>query len=467
MIYEDRIKSSSSIEALDACASAPDASKTAADEAKSTADAANADVLALAGETGEVIKQESAPTGSYKGITPADVTGFANHKYYASAKMSAHPPSGQYVIRIYNRPDTWDSVIAASSSSAGERFSNVINVPWNFSGPTAVRIEAAVESDKTAFVTIYDKSLTLIDLTAAFGAGNEPTAAEMDAMLSAFPNGWFDGTVQAVRRGSLVAGTNVTLTGNTANRLLGAGDVTINATGLSLDRPDSLSGHTSLSAIMTQMSALGACEKYISGVVSTALTDRSTMPSDIDGPFIIRNKIPNSNQTWEIQAVQSGRLWRYMPNASPVPSPLKRKSWILADYPKLLWTSGIPGLTGNDAQLSMVGPLFGDLSSLDELDRIPLDIQVDVVGGTEMTTATSVHCANSASDGSPKFTCYAYYLLNDSSGRSIQQISSNFKLETGMIYRCCFLSSTNPINSTGSAILAILENGVNSSRPIP
>lgn len=33
-----------------------------------------------------------------------------------------------------------------------------------------------------------------IDLTTTFGAGNEPTAAEMDALLSAYPNSWFDGT---------------------------------------------------------------------------------------------------------------------------------------------------------------------------------------------------------------------------------------------------------------------------------
>jgi hypothetical protein len=34
----------------------------------------------------------------------------------------------------------------------------------------------------------------VINLTATFGAGNEPTAAGMDALLSAFPNSWFDGT---------------------------------------------------------------------------------------------------------------------------------------------------------------------------------------------------------------------------------------------------------------------------------
>jgi prepilin-type N-terminal cleavage/methylation domain-containing protein len=35
-----------------------------------------------------------------------------------------------------------------------------------------------------------------INLTRAFGAGNEPTAAQMDSILSRYPNGWFSGTIQ-------------------------------------------------------------------------------------------------------------------------------------------------------------------------------------------------------------------------------------------------------------------------------
>lgn len=37
--------------------------------------------------------------------------------------------------------------------------------------------------------------VSVIDLTATFGVGNEPTAAQMDAILTQFPNSWFDGTV--------------------------------------------------------------------------------------------------------------------------------------------------------------------------------------------------------------------------------------------------------------------------------
>ena len=37
------------------------------------------------------------------------------------------------------------------------------------------------------------KNVVIIDLTAAFGAGKEPTLAEMDRLMARFPNSWFDG----------------------------------------------------------------------------------------------------------------------------------------------------------------------------------------------------------------------------------------------------------------------------------
>lgn len=37
--------------------------------------------------------------------------------------------------------------------------------------------------------------VTAINLTQVFGAGNEPTKAQMDALLAIYPNSWFDGTV--------------------------------------------------------------------------------------------------------------------------------------------------------------------------------------------------------------------------------------------------------------------------------
>ena len=42
--------------------------------------------------------------------------------------------------------------------------------------------------------TCHGKYMTAIDLTSVFGADNEPTATQMDTLLSYFPNSWFDGT---------------------------------------------------------------------------------------------------------------------------------------------------------------------------------------------------------------------------------------------------------------------------------
>jgi hypothetical protein len=49
--------------------------------------------------------------------------------------------------------------------------------------------------DPTTAVTCTFDNVVALNLTTIFGAGNEPSAAEMDRMLAKFPNNWFDGTV--------------------------------------------------------------------------------------------------------------------------------------------------------------------------------------------------------------------------------------------------------------------------------
>ncbi len=44
---------------------------------------------------------------------------------------------------------------------------------------------------------------SVIDLTATFGAGKEPTKEQMDQIMQQFPNSWFNGTVTANTRGIL------------------------------------------------------------------------------------------------------------------------------------------------------------------------------------------------------------------------------------------------------------------------
>ena len=65
--------------------------------------------------------------------------------------------------------------------------SAIINTP---SLTTQIRLYLA---NNTARGTGTFDNITLIDLTAAFGAGKEPTLAEMDRLMARFPNSWFDG----------------------------------------------------------------------------------------------------------------------------------------------------------------------------------------------------------------------------------------------------------------------------------
>ena len=59
-----------------------------------------------------------------------------------------------------------------------------------------LRVEWGTSEAQLGKITHLD-NVVLIDLTTAFGAGNEPTKEQMDTMLSQFPNSYFNGTVSA------------------------------------------------------------------------------------------------------------------------------------------------------------------------------------------------------------------------------------------------------------------------------
>jgi len=65
-------------------------------------------------------------------------------------------------------------------------------------GPQDVYIffltNAAHTTLPSGMISQFDNAV-MIDLTATFGAGNEPTQAAMDTMLAAYPTKWFEGTV--------------------------------------------------------------------------------------------------------------------------------------------------------------------------------------------------------------------------------------------------------------------------------
>lgn len=46
----------------------------------------------------------------------------------------------------------------------------------------------------SGWTTVKDKYATLINLTSAFGSGNEPTKSQMDSLMNNFPEKWLNGT---------------------------------------------------------------------------------------------------------------------------------------------------------------------------------------------------------------------------------------------------------------------------------
>ena len=57
---------------------------------------------------------------------------------------------------------------------------------------------AIADNRSSSWNTVNCKYATMIDLTAAFGAGNEPTKAQMDNLMLQFPERWLNGTQNAV-----------------------------------------------------------------------------------------------------------------------------------------------------------------------------------------------------------------------------------------------------------------------------
>ena len=64
-------------------------------------------------------------------------------------------------------------------------------------------VDASIANGKVMEV----QYVSTIDLTAIFGAGNEPTKEQMDRLLSIYPNRWFNGTSEIGSIGALIRAT--------------------------------------------------------------------------------------------------------------------------------------------------------------------------------------------------------------------------------------------------------------------
>ncbi len=126
----------------------------------------------------------AAYSGSY-------ITAYANHKYYVSAwSYTVNKGNGtcrNYYDIYYSSADHWVNFQNQANLSLWERGSALFTVP-SVSTPTLALALADTDSSN-ATQDCYADGGILIDLTATFGSGNEPTQTWCDANLD-----YFDGS---------------------------------------------------------------------------------------------------------------------------------------------------------------------------------------------------------------------------------------------------------------------------------
>jgi hypothetical protein len=121
-------------------------------------------------------------------VVPVPVVG---HKYYVCATVTG--VSGKAQIRAYNLQSSgsaWDSV-SSSAVTTTSSVSCILTPSSIYSTPNLmIRLYALDSSGNNVYTQSGQnstfKQIAVIDLTAAYGSGNEPTQAQMDALITAF-----------------------------------------------------------------------------------------------------------------------------------------------------------------------------------------------------------------------------------------------------------------------------------------
>lgn len=106
------------------------------------------------------------------------VTLISGHQYYAASTITGGTPgsTGMYLLGL-----------SGSSTTGAERLSRIVT-----GGGALTWFE--FQDGRSTGTLFYADNVVLIDLTADFGAGNEPTKAAMDSLLANWTGSWFDGS---------------------------------------------------------------------------------------------------------------------------------------------------------------------------------------------------------------------------------------------------------------------------------
>ncbi len=102
----------------------------------------------------------------------------------APNNVNFYAGSSLYTFAAAVTLNQWQTVSSVTTQPAGNLGTRYVSA-------------AFLSTEQATAATLSVKNVVVIDLTAAFGAGNEPTKAQMDTMLQQFPGSYFSGTVGA------------------------------------------------------------------------------------------------------------------------------------------------------------------------------------------------------------------------------------------------------------------------------
>lgn len=124
------------------------------------------------------------------------LTSIANHKYYVRAKARVNNPNAVNLYFGFLDGGSW--LLIKETFPPENLWINLSGVITAISATALyIQIGHGYATASTATGQIMDvQTVTVVDLTATFGAGNEPTKAEMDTLVSLVPNQWWDGELK-------------------------------------------------------------------------------------------------------------------------------------------------------------------------------------------------------------------------------------------------------------------------------
>lgn len=202
--------------------------------------------------TSNVLKLTANGSNAKHNIETSITSVLANNKYYMGVKLAALNANAHIGAVNVNSANGFDSYFG-TPTNVGNKILSLIFTPSSVSATIpklSFRISILNASLLDTFVgsgEYVDVShIKLLNLTTIFGAGKEPTAAEMDRILARFTNSWFDGTKNlfaaktaiekqiALDGGAVMDASNLTTNGDFSNGVAGfslAAVTTTNSTG--------------------------------------------------------------------------------------------------------------------------------------------------------------------------------------------------------------------------------------------